>query len=74
MENEIKFELGKPNVKHYNCHKIQPIDFIAKNGFDFLEGNVIKYVSRYKHKDGIEDLKKAKVYLDWLIEREGRGL
>ncbi|AFH27140.1 nucleotide kinase [Clostridium phage phiZP2] len=37
---------------------------------DFLEGNIIKYVTRYKHKNGIEDLKKAKQYIERLIERE----
>ena len=37
---------------------------------DFLEGNIIKYVTRYKYKNGIEDLKKAKQYIERLIERE----
>jgi hypothetical protein len=37
---------------------------------DFLEGNIIKYVSRYPHKGGVRDLRKAQVYLNWLIERE----
>jgi len=59
-----------PEVAHYQHFAIQPIDFIVANKLDFLEGNIIKYVSRYKHKNGIEDLRKAKNYLDWLIERE----
>ena len=41
---------------------------IIQNEFNFCEGNVIKYISRYKRKNGIEDLKKAKSYLDKLIE------
>lgn len=37
---------------------------------DFLEGNVIKYISRYKNKNGLDDLKKANNYLLMLIDRE----
>lgn len=55
------------NPSHYNQYAIQPIDYIEANGFSFNEGNVIKYVSRYKQKNGLEDLKKARVYLDRLI-------
>ena len=40
----------------------------AKNNISFAEGNIIKYVVRWKQKNGVEDLKKAKVYLDKLIE------
>lgn len=56
------------NPKHYDKYAIQPIDFITKNGLGFLEGNVIKYVVRYKDKNGLEDLLKAKSYLDRLIQ------
>ena len=52
---------------HYQ-KKIQTWDYIAVNGLGYLEGNVIKYVSRYKEKNGVEDLKKARHYLDKLIE------
>ena len=55
---------------HYMACKIQPIDFIVANSMDFLEGNIIKYVARYKNKNGLEDLAKARHYLDMLIERE----
>ena len=57
------------NPQHYQL-PIQPIDYIVKNNLDFLEGNIIKYVSRYKQKNGLEDLLKAKKYLELLIERE----
>ena len=57
------------NPQHYQL-PIQPIDYIVKNNLDFLEGNVIKYVSRYKQKNGLEDLLKAKKYLELLIEKE----
>jgi hypothetical protein len=48
---------------------IECIDYIESHAFDFVEGNVIKYVTRYQHKNGTEDLKKARWYLDRLIER-----
>lgn len=53
---------------HYKDKKIQPWDYIISNNIGYLEGNVIKYVSRYRDKNGIEDLNKAKHYLDKLIE------
>ena len=53
---------------HYHVQAIQPIDFILANEMDFCEGNIIKYVTRWKFKNGIEDLKKARHYLDFLIE------
>lgn len=53
---------------HYSKYAIQPLEFIVKNGLDFVTGNVIKYVVRYKDKGGLEDLKKARHYLDILIE------
>jgi hypothetical protein len=52
---------------HYDKMKIQPITFIVDNEISFIEGNIIKYVCRWKDKGGIEDLKKAKHYLDILI-------
>lgn len=56
---------------HYSRFKIQPLDFIAENSLDFLQGNIIKYVCRYDAKNGLEDLQKASVYLDRLIEKSG---
>lgn len=53
---------------HYKNMKIQPITFIQANGLGFCEGNAIKYLCRYKDKGGIEDLKKAKHYIELLIE------
>lgn len=54
---------------HYAQLKIQPEDYIEANLMDFFEGNVIKYVSRYKYKNGVEDLRKASHNLDKLIKR-----
>lgn len=53
---------------HYKEKKIQPWDFIAANQLGYFEGNIVKYVSRWQDKGGINDLKKARHYLDKLIE------
>jgi hypothetical protein len=53
---------------HYKDKAIQPWDYIASNKLGYLEGNIIKYVSRWQDKGGIEDLRKARHYLDKLIE------
>jgi len=53
---------------HYQKLKIQPMEYILQNDLGFVEGCVVKYVSRYKFKNGIEDLKKARQNLDFLIE------
>jgi hypothetical protein len=53
---------------HYTDMKIQPIEYILANRIGFGEGNVIKYVSRWEAKGGIEDLRKARHHLDLLIE------
>lgn len=55
---------------HYKSFAIQPSEFIHKNGIGFLEGNVIKYVCRYKAKNGRQDLEKARHYIDLLLEWE----
>lgn len=55
---------------HYKDMAIQPVEYIHKNGIGFVEGCVIKYVSRWKTKGGVEDLRKAKHFLDLLIEME----
>lgn len=55
---------------HYAGLPIQPSEFIHRNGIGFLAGNVIKYVVRYKLKNGREDLEKAKHYIDLLIQWE----
>ena len=55
---------------HYKNQGIQPWDFIVANNMGFLDGNVVKYVTRYKQKNGLQDLEKARHYLDKLIEVE----
>jgi hypothetical protein len=52
---------------HYKKLAIQPAEYIHANGLGFFEGNVVKYVSRWRDKGGIEDLRKAQHYLALLI-------
>ena len=57
--------------KHYvNRGGIEPIDFIMSNELGYCEGNVVKYISRYQDKGGVVDLKKARQYIDFLIQAE----
>lgn len=58
---------------HYKDMPIQPVEYIHANAIGYLEGNVIKYISRWRKKNGIEDLKKARHYVDLLIELETRN-
>lgn len=58
---------------HYKDMKIQPVEYIHANGMGFLAGNIVKYVTRYQQKNGVEDLKKARHYIDLLIELESHG-
>jgi len=55
---------------HYRQFNIQPIEFIRGNNLGFIEGNIIKYVCRYKAKNGKEDLLKAQHYLELLVQLE----
>ena len=57
---------------HYKNLAIQPAEYIHANNIGFFEGNVIKYVSRWKQKNGIADLEKAAHYIDLLIELESK--
>jgi len=65
--------MDKVTPKHYDM-KITPVEFILANNIPFCEGNVIKYVCRWKSKNGLEDLLKARTYLDFLIEDERKKL
>jgi Protein of unknwon function (DUF3310) len=69
-----KFMSTVNNIQHGGTHykekTVQPWDYIAANGLGYFEGNVVKYVSRWRDKGGVEDLRKARHYLDKLIELE----
>lgn len=56
---------------HYKGLKIQPIEYIHANSLGYCEANVVKYISRWKSKGGLQDLEKVKHYVDLLIKLEG---
>lgn len=56
--------------RHYKDLPIQPAEYIHANALGYMEGNVVKYVSRWRKKNGINDLLKAKHYIELLIELE----
>ena len=58
---------------HYKDKAIQPWDYIVANKLGYLEGNIVKYISRWEVKGGVDDLKKARHYLDKLIEVTENG-
>jgi hypothetical protein len=55
---------------HYRRFAIQPVEFIHRNGIPYVEGNIVKYVCRWRDKGGLQDLEKARHYIDLLIEME----
>ena len=55
---------------HYKDMAIQPVEFIHANGIPFCEANAIKYLLRHRQKNGVEDLRKAKHYIDLLLQLE----
>ena len=66
-KKQLNKDVHNKKPVHYD-KPIDPRDFITANNLDFNEGNIIKYVSRWKEKNGLEDLLKAKNYLDYLID------
>lgn len=54
---------------HYRCLDPQPIELFIQNNIPFPEANAIKYLARWRNKNGVEDLRKAKQYLQFAIER-----
>lgn len=67
----VSYVADKPleTPEHYKM-SITPIEFIQANNLGFEAGNVVKYICRYKHKDGLKDLLKAKRYIDFIIQHE----
>jgi len=55
---------------HYTDTKIQPLEYTVANKLGYMEGNVVKYVSRHKRKGGAEDIKKAIHYLQLILKYE----
>ena len=66
---EIKTMNDNINPTYYR-KGIETTDYIVSHSMNYLEGNIIKYVTRYKDKGGLEDLKKAEWYLTRLIKQQ----
>ena len=54
-------------IEHYKQGWIEPITFILANNLNFAEWNIVKYITRYKYKDWLKDLEKARDYINMLI-------
>lgn len=67
MDNALNTQVGGD---HYKKLKIQPVEYIYANNIGYFEGNVIKYVTRWRDKNGVADLLKARHYIDLLLELE----
>tara|TARA_Y100000034_G_scaffold98409_1_gene120529 strand:+ start:121 stop:393 length:273 start_codon:yes stop_codon:yes gene_type:complete len=64
---------GTPtNPEYYLKYSIEPLEFIFQNDIPFAEATIIKYLVRWRDKNGVEDLKKARVYLDRLIKHHDK--
>lgn len=64
--------MGNPVFRpdHYTQWRIEPFTFLMLNNVPFPEGNIIKYVLRWRKKNGVEDLRKARRIIDMMIELE----
>jgi|TARA_R100000426_G_scaffold53147_1_gene38460 hypothetical protein len=74
MTNKKMFDEAFPQNRqiggsHYRNMQIQPYEFISKNDLSFFQGNVVKYVCRYKSKNGIQDLEKIIHYCQLEIKK-----
>jgi hypothetical protein len=66
--SDVKEKQEMQKDGHYHKCKIEPIEYILANNLGFCEGNVVKYITRYKDKGGVDDLRKIKIYVDYLID------
>ena len=65
-----KEDMNEADPDHYSNLPMEPWDFIQQNKLDFFEGNVVKYICRWKNKGGVTDLRKAITYIEKIIEGE----
>ena len=75
IKGSYEYEYGKASEKqiggsHYKDCAIQPVDYIVENKLDFLEGNIVKYITRHKTKNGIEDIRKVIHYAELILEKK----
>ena len=69
-ENAMEKQVGG---NHYKGYAIQPVQYAHANHLDFFQGSVVKYVTRFRDKNGKEDLLKERHFIDMLIELEYCG-
>lgn len=62
------------NPTHYTKWGIEPLDFAEQNDYNMHQYCILKYIHRYKYKNWVEDLKKARVFLDRLIKKENEKM
>lgn len=67
---DLKDDVGQVGGTHYQNLKIQPVEYIHANNLSFFEGNVVKYVTRHRMKNGEEDIKKAIHYCKMILKYE----
>ena len=70
IRQSVKGKGRQVGGNHYIDFEIMPIEYISKNKLDFLEGNIIKYISRHKKKNGAEDIRKVIHYAELILELE----
>ncbi len=68
-EDPLEVQIGGD---HYKALAIEPVEYIHANGIGFCEGSAIKYLTRWKSKNGVQDLEKAKHFIDILIQLESK--
>ena len=69
INNDLEYNSKQiKNPSRYTKGKIECWDYIIDQNMNFLEGCVVKYITRYKEKNGIEDLEKAKIFIDKIID------
>jgi len=70
IKQSVKGKDRQVGGDHYIDFKIMPIEYISKNKLDFLEGNIVKYISRHRKKNGAEDIRKVIHYAELILELE----
>ena len=70
IRQSVKGKGRQVGGNYYIDFEIMPIEYISKNKLDFLEGNIVKYISRHRKKNGAEDIRKVIHYAELILELE----
>lgn len=70
VKNAIDLQIGG---SHYKTLQMQPVEFIVSAGLSYIQGNIVKYITRYKHKNGKQDVEKCMHYAQLAIELQSNG-